>query len=59
MARQRKFHLPKGVHHVAKPNGKDYFYAYKGGPPLKGRPGTTEFYQSYLDALAGKGTSPR
>jgi hypothetical protein len=31
-----------------------YFYAWKGGPPLKGEPGSPEFIASYNEAVARK-----
>jgi integrase len=36
-----------------------YRYAWKGGPPLRGQPGTPEFIASYNDAVAQKVTPPR
>ncbi len=33
---------------------KTYYWAWKGGPPLHGEPGTPEFIASYNDALARK-----
>ncbi len=33
---------------------KTYWYAWKGGPPLRGEPGTPEFIASYNDAAAQK-----
>jgi hypothetical protein len=38
---------------------KTYFYAWKGGPPLRGEPGTPEFIASYNAAVATKATPPR
>ena len=35
-----------------------YFYAWKGGPPLRGKPGTPEFVASYNEAVARKVTPP-
>jgi integrase len=37
---------------------KTYWYAWKGGPPLRGEPGTPEFMASYNEAVATKITSP-
>lgn len=37
---------------------KLYHYAWKGGPPLKGEPGTPEFIASYNEAIARKATPP-
>jgi integrase len=36
-----------------------YHYAWKGGPPLRGQPGTPEFIASYNEAVAHKVTPPR
>ena len=33
---------------------KTYWYAWKGGPPLRGEPGTPEFIASYNEAVAQK-----
>ena len=44
----------KGVHSVHKRrkdgSAKVYYYAWRGGPRLKGEPGTEEFLKSFLDA---------
>jgi integrase len=37
---------------------RTYFYAWKGGPPLRGRPGSPEFIASYNEAVARKVTPP-
>jgi hypothetical protein len=37
---------------------KTYFYAWKGGPPLRGKPGSPEFVASYNAAVAQKVTPP-
>src|SRR3984893_10868824 len=37
---------------------RTYWYAWKGGPPLRGEPGTPEFMASYNDAVATKVTPP-
>jgi integrase len=37
---------------------KTYWYAWKGGPRLRGEPGTAEFIASYNDAIARKLTQP-
>jgi integrase len=37
---------------------KTYWYAWKGGPPLRGEPGTPEFIASYNEAVATKITPP-
>ena len=38
---------------------RTYWYAWKGGPPLRGEPGTPEFIASYNEAVARKVTPPR
>jgi integrase len=35
-----------------------YYYAWKGGPALRGQPGTPEFVQSYNEAIAKKIKAP-
>ena len=37
---------------------KTYYYAWKGGPPLRGEPGSTEFIASYNEAVTRKVTPP-
>jgi integrase len=37
---------------------KTYYYAWKGGPPLQGEPGTPEFVASYNAAVASKVAPP-
>ena len=37
---------------------KTYYWAWKGGPPLRGEPGTPEFIASYNEAAARKVISP-
>jgi integrase len=37
---------------------KTYWYAWKGGPSLRGEPGTPEFMASYNEAVAGKAATP-
>jgi hypothetical protein len=37
---------------------KTYYWAWKGGPPLRGKPGTPEFIASYNAAIATKVTPP-
>jgi integrase len=37
---------------------RTYWYAWKGGPPLKGKPGTPEFIASYNAAVASKVAPP-
>jgi integrase len=36
-----------------------YYYAWKGGPRLRGQPGTPDFIQSYNEAIAQKVKPPR
>jgi integrase len=38
---------------------KTYYWAWKGGPPLRGEPGTPEFVASYNEAVARRVTPPR
>src|SRR5258708_6783047 len=38
---------------------RTYWYAWKGGPALRGEPGTPEFIASYNEAVARKVTPPR
>lgn len=38
---------------------RTYWYAWKGGPPLRGEPGTPEFIASYNEAAARKVVLPR
>jgi len=38
---------------------KTYWYAWKGGPPLRGELGTPEFVASYNEAVARKAVPPR
>jgi hypothetical protein len=37
---------------------RTYWYAWKGGPPLRGEPGTPEFVASYNAAVAAKVAPP-
>lgn len=39
----------KGVHKV-RSNGRTYYYAWRGGPRLRGEPGTPEFIASFQEA---------
>ncbi|PWE55914.1 integrase [Metarhizobium album] len=43
----------KGIHTV-KAKGRVYYYAWRGGPSLKGEPGTPEFMASYNEAVTGR-----
>ena len=36
-----------------------YYYAWKGGPPLKGKPGTPEFIESYIEATKRQSERPK
>ena len=53
----------KGLNSVTKrlADGRtvSYFYAWKGGPPLRGEPGTPEFIHSYNQAIARKVVLPQ
>jgi integrase len=53
----------KGVNSVTKRladgTTRTYWYAWKGGPPLYGEPGTPEFIRSYNEAIARKIIPPR
>jgi integrase len=53
----------KGVNSITKrlADGtlRTYWYAWKGGPPLHGEPGTPEFIASYNEAVARKVMPPR
>lgn len=42
----------KRLYHV-KAKGRDYYYAWRGGPAVKGEPGTPEFVAAYNDAVEG------
>ena len=52
----------KGINSVTKRcadgTRRTYFYAWKGGPPLRGEPGTPEFVASYNEAAAKKIAPP-
>lgn len=41
----------KGLH-VVKAKGRTYYYAWRGGPAVKGEPGTPEFQAAYNEAVA-------
>ena len=53
----------KGINSITKKlaNGtpRTYWYAWKGGPALRGEPGTPEFVASYNEAVARKVVPPR
>jgi hypothetical protein len=38
---------------------KTYYWAWKGGPPLRGEPGSPEFHASYNEAAARKAQPAR
>jgi integrase len=44
-------HDLKGVA-KATAKGRTYYYAWRGGPPLRGKPGSPEFHASYVEAHA-------
>jgi integrase len=48
----------KGINSITKAladgSKRTYWYAWKGGPPLRGEPGTPEFIASYNEAVARK-----
>ena len=52
----------KGINSITKPLAdgtlRTYHYAWKGGPRLRGEPGTPEFHASYNEACAAKVTPP-
>jgi hypothetical protein len=56
-----RVHL-KGINSITRTladgSRKTYSYAWKGGPPLRGEPGTPDFQQSYNEAIAAR-TSAR
>ena len=45
----------KGVHTV-KIHRKTYYYAWRGGPRLRGEPGSPEFHASYNEAVESSRT---
>ena len=53
----------KGINSITKKladgTRRTYWYAWKGGPPLRGEPGTPEFVASYNEAAARKTTGPQ
>jgi integrase len=53
----------KGINSITKKladgSKRTYWYAWKGGPPLRGEPGTPEFIASYNEAIARKVVPPR
>jgi integrase len=53
----------KGINPVRKKladgSFRTYWYAWKGGPPLRGQPGDPEFHASYNEAVSRKVIPPR
>ena len=53
----------KGINPVKKKladgTRRTYWYAWKGGPPLRGEPGTPEFVASYNEAVARRVVTPQ
>jgi integrase len=53
----------KGLNSITKKladgSERTYYYAWKGGPPLRGEPGSPEFIASYNEAVARKVVPPR
>src|SRR5215469_1053084 len=53
----------KGINSITKTladgTRRTYYYAWKGGPPLSGEPGTPEFIRSYNEAIVRKVIPPR
>src|SRR5215471_17946281 len=52
----------KGINSITKTladgTRQTYWYAWKGGPPLRGEPGMPEFVASYNEAVARKVVTP-
>src|SRR5262249_23322808 len=51
--------LNKSVKRLADGTIRIYYYAWRGGPLLRGEPGSPEFAGSYLEAVAQKKAPPR
>ena len=53
----------KGINSITKKladgTTRTYWYAWKGGPSLRGKPGTPEFIASYNEAVVCKVEPPR
>ena len=53
----------KGINSITKKladgTRRTYWYAWKGGPPLRGEPGSPEFVHSYNEAIAHKVVPPQ
>src|SRR5262245_58474478 len=45
----------KGIRKVTA-KGKTYWYAWRGGPRLRGQPGSAEFHQSFNEAIESRRT---
>jgi integrase len=43
----------RGIHKVTS-KGRTYYYAWRGGPPVRGEPGSPEFHASYNEAIASR-----
>src|SRR5205809_4977647 len=48
----------KGIHTVTS-KGRTYYYAWRGGPRLRGEPGSPEFHASYNEAIQERRTPDR
>jgi integrase len=48
----------KGIAKV-RSKGRTYYYAWRGGPPLRGEPGSPEFVSSYNDAIEQRRTTDK
>jgi integrase len=59
MARIRLKGLNSITKKLADGTRRTYWYAWKGGPPLRGEPGTPEFVASYNEAAARKVVPPK
>jgi len=51
--------LNKSIKQLADGRKVTYYYAWRGGPALRGEPGTPEFVASYNEAVARKVMPPR
>ena len=53
----------KGINSITKTladgSERTYYYAWKGGPALRGEPGTPEFVVSYNEAAARRIVTPQ
>jgi len=48
----------KGIAKV-RAKGRTYYYAWRGGPPLRGEPGSPEFFASYNEAIQNRRSGPQ